>query len=867
MTNRPLWIKVLAVMLALLSGGAMLPPPSRASIVVSPTGNFINGALPSPSSMFIGNNDTGSLAISAPDQLTATAPPTGANATLVGVGANGTGRFTIDGTTATFPHRVTVGVDGSVGSLVIQNGGNLTAPFSTIGRSGGSGSLVVTGAGSLVRYVGFEVGTGFGGFAASNGLTLGQAAGPTPPTGPPAIGTLRVSDGGKVLMDGAANAWPSYFNIGRDTSDIGPMVGSAVVTGAGSEITLTGPNSSIQVGRGGVGSLVVTNGGKVTNPAGATLVVGRFTGSSGLLDVSGAGSYVDAGQSLSVGLGFSTDPAGTGGTGQVSVTNGGVVEADQVSAGRGGLALSTGGLLSASTATLGNLATGSASLSVSGSTSVLNITGPLPPNNNRNILNVGLLGSGILDVSGGAQTLIAGGSNPGALLNSGLHPGASGSIRIVGAGSKIEITGPSDPTATFVSSLDGTNASLGVGAVVAHQGSGALHVLDGGSVLLNGVDVATSAAAGVLIIARNPGSTGTVTVSGTNSLISAPTRVSVGLRRDPVTEQDIDGGTATLTVSNNGQIQSDEITVGPLGAVISEAGGAIIASSTIGVGGVQLVRAGGALSGDATVNGTLTVRASGTVNGNVTINATGTLSGDGTINGIVVNNGGTVSPGASPGTLTINGDYQSNGGKLVLEVAADGAHDVLSIAGTATFDPSTRIEIQVAPDFLSSQPLTLIEAQSTPRLLTVTVPPTGVPQVQTQGDLNNLANPIALVTTDGAQIVGIDVRPGVFPNVVHLKSFGAIPVAILSGPSFDATTVDPATISLNGSKVKLVGKGERFHCHVKDVNRDGRPDLVCSILTSSIEPGDGMVTLRAMATGGMIVGHDTIRVVGHHHWR
>jgi hypothetical protein len=42
---------------------------------------------------------------------------------------------------------------------------------------------------------------------------------------------------------------------------------------------------------------------------------------------------------------------------------------------------------------------------------------------------------------------------------------------------------------------------------------------------------------------------------------------------------------------------------------------------------------------------------------------------------------------------------------------------------------------------------------------------------------------------------------------VNLGSAGVIPVAILSSASFDATTVDPATISLAGASVKLVGNG------------------------------------------------------------
>lgn len=65
----------------------------------------------------------------------------------------------------------------------------------------------------------------------------------------------------------------------------------------------------------------------------------------------------------------------------------------------------------------------------------------------------------------------------------------------------------------------------------------------------------------------------------------------------------------------------------------------------------------------------------------------GTLSGGGTIEGSVENSGGVVSPGASPGTLSLSGNYtQGAGGRLDIEVGGTGAgqFDVLALGGTAT---------------------------------------------------------------------------------------------------------------------------------------------------------------------------------------
>lgn len=65
----------------------------------------------------------------------------------------------------------------------------------------------------------------------------------------------------------------------------------------------------------------------------------------------------------------------------------------------------------------------------------------------------------------------------------------------------------------------------------------------------------------------------------------------------------------------------------------------------------------------------------------------GTLSGSGTIAGSVENTGGVVSPGASPGTLSLSGNYtQGAGGRLDVEIGGTGAgqFDVLAVGGSAS---------------------------------------------------------------------------------------------------------------------------------------------------------------------------------------
>ena len=75
-----------------------------------------------------------------------------------------------------------------------------------------------------------------------------------------------------------------------------------------------------------------------------------------------------------------------------------------------------------------------------------------------------------------------------------------------------------------------------------------------------------------------------------------------------------------------------------------------------------------------------------TVPGGVTISG-GTLQGIGNVDGDVTNTGGTVAPGNSPGTLTINGNFTQNGTGVYMEEIdgpAPGQFDLLQVAGTAT---------------------------------------------------------------------------------------------------------------------------------------------------------------------------------------
>lgn len=112
--------------------------------------------------------------------------------------------------------------------------------------------------------------------------------------------------------------------------------------------------------------------------------------------------------------------------------------------------------------------------------------------------------------------------------------------------------------------------------------------------------------------------------------------------------------------------------------------------------------------------------------------------------------------------------------------------------------------------------------------------------------------------------VRIDIKPGSEPNSINLGAAGVIPVAILSAGDFDATSVNPETVSMAGASVKMVGKSGKYLCSTEDVNGDSLVDLVCHVYTAQfmIEEGSSIAVLEAKTYSGQpIRGEDSIRIV------
>lgn len=114
---------------------------------------------------------------------------------------------------------------------------------------------------------------------------------------------------------------------------------------------------------------------------------------------------------------------------------------------------------------------------------------------------------------------------------------------------------------------------------------------------------------------------------------------------------------------------------------------------------------------------------------------------------------------------------------------------------------------------------------------------------------------------DRATTVGIDIKPGDFPNTVNPGSRGRLPVAILSGAEFDALTVDPASVTFGATGTEAPA----LHWSGTDANADGLYDLLLhfALPMTGLACGDESASLRGSTYAGeAIVGMDSIRTVG-----
>jgi autotransporter-associated beta strand protein len=169
---------------------------------------------------------------------------------------------------------------------------------------------------------------------------------------------------------------------------------------------------------------------------------------------------------------------------------------------------------------------------------------------------------------------------------------------------------------------------------------------------------------------------GTLTLSGANSYTGGTTINAGTLAGNTTSLQGsiVDNGALVFNQAVDGTYQGS---LTGTGTFAKTGQGTLLLTGHNAFAGATSVEAGSLAVGDASTP-------SATLGGNVTVQAGGTLLGSGTIDGDVTNNG-VVHPGNPVGTLTIDGNFTQNaGGKLVVEIAADGTGSQLAVSGKAS---------------------------------------------------------------------------------------------------------------------------------------------------------------------------------------
>ncbi len=278
---------------------------------------------------------------------------------------------------------------------------------------------------------------------------------------------------------------------------------------------------------------------------------------------------------------------------------------------------------------------------------------------------VHFIASGSLLVGGSGNTLTIG---AGVLIDgSGVVDAGSGAvvnqgtIRTEAAGDDLELQGRSWTNAGTIAAINGgTVAVAGLANYSAGTLTGGTWQVVGGSTLLLGGAAVTTNAANILVDGANARLLSSTSGLGTPALAGLTTNATAG----------------SLTLQNGASLTTP-------GAFANQGNLVVSSGSTLTVSG------GFIGSGVSTVNGTLTA-------GTATVSGGGTLNGSGTIAANLANNG-VVSPGNSPGVLTINGTYtQGSGGALDLEIGgttAGSAYDQVNVSGTVTFAGTLNVSL------------------------------------------------------------------------------------------------------------------------------------------------------------------------------
>lgn len=202
------------------------------------------------------------------------------------------------------------------------------------------------------------------------------------------------------------------------------------------------------------------------------------------------------------------------------------------------------------------------------------------------------------------------------------------------------------------------------------NGAGLIIVGSSGTGTLNIRDATNLVSDGALIIARDPGSFGTLNIGAELGQVAAQPG---GLTAQLISFGGLGGvaGTGQIVFNHTSSNYVFDTIIGGPGALRVEAGTTILTAASQYTGSTTVD--GGILS----VNGSI---ASSSL---TTVNAGGTLGGSGVVGNTLIN-GGTLSPGNSIGTLTVQGSLTFTAAATYLVEVSPGNADRTNVTGAAT---------------------------------------------------------------------------------------------------------------------------------------------------------------------------------------
>lgn len=558
------------------------------------------------------------------------------------LGVTGTGSFTGASNQAwTFGNSVVLGQQATGdGTLTIPTGfvtvGGVTGQTMVVGDLG-RGRLDVSGTGNLFI-------NGYAGATDPNApfLAVGRRAGST--------GTVNIGAGGLLrISDNTNSGGDDGLSLGGTANQVGGA-GRVEVNGTNARLQVQGNTAYMNVGRNGAaasGTLVVSNGGNAQITASDTgtafLGIGRggATGTVSVLDSSvGAPDNATATTVLGVQGALAVVEVGAdtaGSNGLMNVGAGAVVQA------------------------MGNRTAGSQGLfriADDGASGTVNVNGGR--------IVVGSFGSGV------GSAVMSVGTDPGATGRLAVSAGSVyvGDVILDGTqttaesefhiGQNAGSVGVVNVTGGFINVASHAAGTL-TGITVGNQGTGSLTITGQGMVTVNG----QNGAVGGVAVGAEPGSTGTVLVSGSGARLFAGNFLGIGaLPTDYTLSTIAEGGAGQVVVTDGGYLRADRVEVG-------------VSNPTASVLRALSVHNGGRIQAQT-----------------VTVQRGSILTGDGTISGQVILNGGILAAGTSGGgvgPLTIANGLRVDSGVLQVKVdgRAAGQYDVYAVTGAAEFNGGT----------------------------------------------------------------------------------------------------------------------------------------------------------------------------------